>query len=270
MAARRPDKQLLARLAYTNLFEQVTSTAVNKTAEYGELVSVKGAAGVVTVTAPPFNSPSASPSGVKDAAHFGVVNADGAQEITVAASGGLNINGGSTITIPAEAGAFAYIALSVEEGQFVALVGGAGSSGGVTLPETTAEGPTPDELQLGVNPTLVVSAASITIPVGRNALILADCQFNNNGGEAAVTSNCALFIYEGASPIEARSALIAPISGDGIVPGFLASLHTVFQGDGGAHVFSVYASGADHATGETATMNVPVNGARITVVQLGS
>ena len=145
--------------APTALYEKIVTTAVSTSGVFGEIVAVVGASGPVTISTPNFTSPAQNPKMCFD---FAVVNADGAQPITVSAPDGRTINGQASMTIAASPGASLELWYNSLAGNWVALLGSGGTAG-VWPPSYTAKGPSAGQT-VTVSPTFV-NQASITTGV---------------------------------------------------------------------------------------------------------
>jgi len=112
-----PVSDPLARVALTQLFENIVPTSVSAQANYASVTAVGGTAGPVTVTAPLVTARSP-----KDTFHFAVVDDDGgaaARPITINGNG-KNINGSPTLVLSV-AFSGAILLYSTQLGEWVAF-----------------------------------------------------------------------------------------------------------------------------------------------------
>ena len=166
-----------------SLYEKVVETAVSATGAFGEILSVQGAAGSVTVSTPNFTTPAGqSPKMCFD---FAVVNGDGAHTVTVSDPSGRTINGQASLGIPASPGAFAMLwfdtLANAGAGAWLAFVGGGGGLGAAI--SYTVKGPAAPQA-VTVTPTFVTNSTIVTAPVGatQKLIISYSVEFQQTAG----------------------------------------------------------------------------------------
>lgn len=177
-------------LAYTSIFERVVEQSTTGVALYGSLTSIAGASGTITVHAPTVAQMGGAPKMCFD---FGVLNADGAHTVTIDTTDGKTINGGASITVPATAGAFAWVFYDLTAGQWVALL--ASGDQPSNLPSYKALGPTTDQTFTNGGAAAVNQAQITTapFPVGQFAILTATFEVHNATAGATATAVCGIF-----------------------------------------------------------------------------
>lgn len=257
MSPRRADNRYFAHLAYTSLFEKTVATAVSASAVYGAITVVRGAAGSVTVNAPQLT---ADVLHTKAAFHYAVINEDGAGTVILATPDGKTINGSSTITLPAAAGASAFVFLDLTNGEWIAFLSGP-SAPLPAPPAYTAQG---GGQNLTQTPTAVAGASITTAPftASQKAIITYATQFNSAAGLA---DDVTISIFDGvaSSPMHTWQQTCGDTARD-TTPWFnTVSVTMEVLGNGSARTFGLAVSQTNAGT----LVSIPVVGS-VGVVQI--
>lgn len=244
---------MCARLSYTSVFERVVETAVSTTGIYGALMAVQGAAGTVTISTPNLVSPAVQ---AKSCFDFGVVNVDGAHPVIVATPDGKTLNGGANITLPASAGAFAWVFFDLTIGQWVAIINIAGAAF-VPPPTYTARGPSAPQAITGS--PVAVGTSSITtaaFSAAQKAIVTYSVQVNTTAGQQ---DDNTLSIFDGVAgnPIDTFAQTCGNSNVDLNPAHNTISWTLEIVGNGSARTFGLAVSGANPGN-----CTIPTNGCR--------
>jgi len=233
-----------AHLAYTSVFERVVETSVTATAVYGAINSVGGAGGTVTVHCPNLVGPPVIAA--KMCFDFCVLNSDGAHTVVVDTLDGKTINGAASITIPAIAGAFAWVFYDLTAGEWVAMIAASPTSPG-GLPSYKGLGPTTDQTFTNAGYTAVNNASVTTGPFAVGQFALITITVNVKNATAGATSTADLHIFDGTAGVIVdvvdEVQTLEPAGEDQVLD--VVSIVTRVAGTGLARTFGVAIKAAD-------------------------
>jgi hypothetical protein len=225
--------------APVSLYEKIVETAVSASGAFGEIVSVQGAGGAVTISTPNLTGLSA-----KMCFDFAVVNGDGAHTISIVDPSGRTINGQASLGIPSAPGAFAMlwfdILANAGAGAWVAFVGGGGGLGAAI--SYTVRGPIAPQA-VTVTPTFVNNATIVTAPVGatQKLIITYSVEFQQTAGTQA-NATMSISVDTAGNVVDTYRQTLGN-SGIDVNPEFNTVSWTLeINGDGLAHTYGLAVS----------------------------
>jgi hypothetical protein len=243
---------------YTSEYDGVISATTGTVlARHGTITFVHG--NNVNVNAPA--NPTTLPPFVKDASHFAVVNLTGASGLVIGGNGN-DINGATTLALPAFQGAFAEVYWSTELQQWGAFVGS--GAGGTPPPSYTVRGPTGAPYILTGAPVAVPNSSIITAPftAQQKAFLIWTVELDLSTIGTEDTATMSLFDGVAGNPIDTWHHTVGNATEENSASQTI-TMQTEIVGNGGARTFGLAVSEA-----VAATLRIPIFGCRGTVMIL--